>query len=81
MDCFSEIKALDIVLIYMNNDSFYCFEYIMMQDKYDDLKVGVKSTALYFGNQTNSWLGGFATVTLSSLLLAGHMDGLGMYDY
>ena len=49
----------------------------MVQDKYDDVKVGVKSTALYFGNQTQTWVTGFATVSITSLLLAGHMDGLG----
>jgi 4-hydroxybenzoate polyprenyltransferase len=51
----------------------------MVQDKDDDVKVGMKSTALYFGDQTKSWLGIFGTVTISSLILAGGMDNLGMY--
>ena len=52
---------------------------MMIQDKSDDVKVGVKSTALYFGDQTQSWLTGFAAITIASLLLAGYMDGLGIY--
>ena len=41
------------------------------QDKYDDVIVGVKSTALKFGDSTKLWLSGFATSMLSSLCLAG----------
>mgnify|MGYP007069642775 FL=1 len=53
----------------------------MIQDKSDDIKVGVKSTALYFGDQTQSWLTGFAAITIGSLLLAGYMGGLGISIY
>ncbi|KAI7812807.1 4-hydroxybenzoate polyprenyltransferase, mitochondrial [Triplophysa rosa] len=41
------------------------------QDKEDDLKVGVKSTALRFGQHTKQWLGGFSVAMLSGLVLAG----------
>lgn len=47
------------------------------QDKLDDIKVGVKSTALYFGQQTKLWLSGFGVVTIISLSLAGHNGDLG----
>lgn len=41
------------------------------QDKEDDLKVGVKSTALRFGQHTKEWLSGFSVAMLSGLALAG----------
>lgn len=41
------------------------------QDKYDDILVGVKSTALMFGDNTKIWLSGFATTMISSLALTG----------
>ena len=33
--------------------------------------IGVKSTALLFGDQTKLWLTGFSAVMLSSLVLVG----------
>ena len=44
------------------------------QDKYDDVIVGVKSTALKFGSNTKGWLSGFATTMLSSLVTSGIMS-------
>ncbi|XP_057976553.1 4-hydroxybenzoate polyprenyltransferase, mitochondrial isoform X2 [Malania oleifera] len=41
------------------------------QDKEDDLKVGVKSTALRFGDSTKKWVTGFAVACISSLALCG----------
>lgn len=41
------------------------------QDKDDDLKVGVKSTALRFQENTKLWLIGFTGAMLSGLVLAG----------
>lgn len=41
------------------------------QDKEDDIKVGVKSTALRFQGQTKAWLSGFAVAMMSGLLTAG----------
>ena len=46
------------------------------QDKRDDVKVGVKSTALLFGDQTKLWLSGFAVGTIGLLQVAGHNAGL-----
>ncbi|XP_064604542.1 4-hydroxybenzoate polyprenyltransferase, mitochondrial-like isoform X2 [Liolophura sinensis] len=43
------------------------------QDKYDDMLIGVKSTALKFGDQTKPWLFGFAAVMMSGLTCTGVM--------
>ncbi|XP_033745312.1 4-hydroxybenzoate polyprenyltransferase, mitochondrial-like isoform X2 [Pecten maximus] len=43
------------------------------QDKYDDMLIGVKSTALKFGDQTKYWLSGFAAVMVSGLTTTGVM--------
>ncbi|XP_033973437.1 4-hydroxybenzoate polyprenyltransferase, mitochondrial [Trematomus bernacchii] len=41
------------------------------QDKDDDVKIGVKSTALRFQEQTKPWLSGFTVAMLSGLVVAG----------
>eukprot|EP00095_Tigriopus_kingsejongensis_P007364 maker-scaffold1571_size35388-snap-gene-0.5 protein:Tk07364 transcript:maker-scaffold1571_size35388-snap-gene-0.5-mRNA-1 annotation:"4-hydroxybenzoate mitochondrial" len=41
------------------------------QDKYDDLVLGIKSTALKFGDHTKQWLTAFSTAMISSLVLSG----------
>ncbi|XP_063436044.1 4-hydroxybenzoate polyprenyltransferase, mitochondrial-like [Mytilus trossulus] len=41
------------------------------QDKYDDMLIGVKSTALKFGDKTKHWLTGFGTVMIGGLTLTG----------
>ncbi|CAM6125345.1 unnamed protein product [Calypogeia fissa] len=51
------------------------------QDKEDDVKVGVKSTALRFGNETRTWLTGFSTGCVTFLTLAGYNCGLGWPFY
>ncbi|XP_068645653.1 4-hydroxybenzoate polyprenyltransferase, mitochondrial-like isoform X1 [Aristolochia californica] len=42
------------------------------QDKEDDLRVGIKSTALRFGNHTKHWITGFGIGCISSLGLSGY---------
>ncbi|KAK4437210.1 4-hydroxybenzoate polyprenyltransferase, mitochondrial [Sesamum alatum] len=42
------------------------------QDKEDDLRVGVKSTALRFGNSTKEWVTGFGIACIGSLALSGY---------
>ncbi|XP_078446074.1 polyprenyltransferase 1 isoform X2 [Wolffia australiana] len=42
------------------------------QDKEDDLKVGVKSTALRFGDLTKNWITGFGAACITSLALSGY---------
>ncbi|VDK18674.1 unnamed protein product [Anisakis simplex] len=41
------------------------------EDKEDDRLVGVKSTALLFGDRTKYWLSGFGTVMISGLTCTG----------
>ncbi|XP_029365772.1 4-hydroxybenzoate polyprenyltransferase, mitochondrial [Echeneis naucrates] len=41
------------------------------QDKDDDIKVGVKSTALRFQEQTKPWLSGFTVAMMSGLAVSG----------
>lgn len=41
------------------------------QDKVDDALLGVKSTALRFGERTKPWLTGFSTAMLANLVLVG----------
>jgi 4-hydroxybenzoate polyprenyltransferase len=48
------------------------------QDKKDDIMVGVKSTALLFGDKTKRWLSGFAAGSVSGLALAGYGAGMGL---
>ncbi|XP_060069567.1 4-hydroxybenzoate polyprenyltransferase, mitochondrial-like isoform X2 [Ylistrum balloti] len=43
------------------------------QDKYDDMLIGIKSTALKFGDQSKYWLSGFATTMVGGLVTTGVM--------
>ncbi len=47
------------------------------QDKEDDLLIGVKSTAIFFGEATHSWLSMFFGAALIFTALAGAFAGLG----
>ncbi|CAN4088271.1 unnamed protein product [Withania somnifera] len=51
------------------------------QDKEDDLKVGVKSTALRFGGSTKEWISGFGLACISSLALSGVNANIGWPYY
>ncbi|KAF9586221.1 Para-hydroxybenzoate--polyprenyltransferase, mitochondrial precursor (PHB:polyprenyltransferase) [Lunasporangiospora selenospora] len=51
------------------------------QDKRDDVKVGVKSTALRFGEKTPEFLAAFSTGMVSMLALAGYMNDQGPLFY
>jgi 4-hydroxybenzoate polyprenyltransferase len=46
------------------------------QDKEDDLAIGIKSTALRFGDQTKTWVAGFYVLFMLGLIAAGVMAGL-----
>ncbi|KDO52776.1 hypothetical protein CISIN_1g0196261mg, partial [Citrus sinensis] len=48
-------------------------------DKEDDLKVGVKSTALRFGDSSKEWTTGFGIACISSLALSGYNADIGIY--
>lgn len=49
-----------------------------LQDKRDDALVGVKSTALLFGDRTKQWSTGFAVTQTLGMLLAGQAAGCGL---
>ncbi|KAJ7969783.1 4-hydroxybenzoate polyprenyltransferase, mitochondrial [Quillaja saponaria] len=51
------------------------------QDKDDDLRVGVKSTALRFGDSTKKWITGFGIACISGLGLSGFNDDIGWPYY
>ncbi|GBG60495.1 hypothetical protein CBR_g5669 [Chara braunii] len=51
------------------------------QDKFDDERVGVKSTALQFGEATPMWLTGFSGATIGGLICVGKIAGLGWGFY
>ncbi|KAF3790817.1 4-hydroxybenzoate octaprenyltransferase [Nymphaea thermarum] len=50
-------------------------------DKKDDVKAGVKSVALMFGESTMSWISGFGVATITFFLLTGYTAGLGWPYY
>ncbi|EOX99372.1 hypothetical protein SCA6_007050 [Theobroma cacao] len=51
------------------------------QDKEDDIKVGVKSTALKFGDSSKEWTTAFAIACISSLALSGYNAEIGWPYY
>ncbi|GFY65467.1 4-hydroxybenzoate polyprenyltransferase, mitochondrial [Trichonephila inaurata madagascariensis] len=51
------------------------------QDKKDDEKLGMKSTALYFGDTTKSWLKRFYLISLMTWLYAGILSSLNNIFY
>ncbi len=55
--------------------------YYAMVDREDDLKVGVKSTAILFGEADLFVIGGLQVLMLGSLLLIGKMASLGLWFY
>eukprot|EP00775_Hariotina_reticulata_P012328 gene12328-12463_t len=61
------VAAVNWTLVY---DTIYA-----CQDRKDDALVGVKSTALLFGNKTKQWLTGFAVLQACGLWAAGSAAG------
>lgn len=51
------------------------------QDKKDDVKAGIKSTAVLFGDDTKSYLTFFATVLMINLITAGALNRQGPAFY
>ncbi|XP_020694785.2 4-hydroxybenzoate polyprenyltransferase, mitochondrial isoform X1 [Dendrobium catenatum] len=51
------------------------------QDKEDDLKVGVKSTALRFGSSTKGWISGFGAACITCLAVSGYNAELALPYY
>lgn len=63
-----------VVLWTVAYDTFYA-----MVDREDDLKIGVKSTAILFGEMDRFMTGCLQVLCLFALLLAGQRFGLGRY--
>lgn len=57
-------------------DTFYA-----MVDRDDDLKIGVKSTAILFGESDRQIVGVLQGLVIGGLLLVGQLAGLGVYYY
>lgn len=55
------------------SENVLCFVSLLNQDKSDDIRIGVKSTALRFGNQTKLWLAGPTAFMFGNLALSGYM--------
>lgn len=54
-------KLIFIILLFL-------FE---LQDKMDDVIIGIKSTALKFGDKSKIYLSGFSTVMITGLIASG----------
>ncbi|MFZ2289362.1 MAG: 4-hydroxybenzoate octaprenyltransferase [Halopseudomonas yangmingensis] len=77
----AEALPTSLWLVYMANLLWtvaYDTEYAMC-DREDDLKIGVKSTAILFGDADRLIIGILQGLTLLCLLLAGRHFGLGLY--
>jgi len=57
-------------------DTFYA-----MVDREDDLKLGVKSTAILFGDADLFIIGGLQVLMLTALIFIGNMAGLGLWYF
>ena len=51
------------------------------QDKRDDVRAGVKSTALRFGGSSKHWIGGFLALTVIGLVAAFGLAGAAAWSY
>jgi 4-hydroxybenzoate polyprenyltransferase len=52
-----------------------------VQDKADDVNVGIRSTALLFGEQTRPVLSALSVSSISLLAMAGHLNASGLSYY
>lgn len=55
--------------------------YYAMVDRDDDVKIGVKSTAILFGTADRLVIGALQILVLGGLVLIGRLAGLGLYFY
>ena len=70
------VLYLAVILWALVYDTMYA-----MVDKDDDLKIGVKSTAILFGDYDRHIMGGLQIVILALLILVGQMKALGEIYY
>lgn len=61
--------------------ALFVFRFFIAQDKIDDATVGIRSTALLFGENTRSILFGLSASSTSLLALAGYMNTAGIPFY
>jgi 4-hydroxybenzoate polyprenyltransferase len=75
--------TLTPILILMANLFWACgYDTIYaMMDMEDDIKVGVKSTAVFFGSKSHLAIGGFFTLVIFFLLLVGQKTNMGVPYY
>lgn len=59
----------------------YLVYLLIFQDKVDDVLLGIKSTAIKFGDNTKLWLSGFGTSMVGGLVLSGMSCGIGWPYY
>lgn len=79
MGSISDWHSLSIVLPLYFGGVFWTLHYdtiYALQDRLDDVKVGIKSSALALGNRPKWGLAVFALVSMALLFLAGYNDGL-----
>ncbi len=70
------IMYLTVALWAIVYDTMYA-----MVDKEDDLKIGVKSTAILFGNKEREIIALLQLSVLSLLVIIGHLQQLGVFYY
>jgi len=75
--------SLEAVLLYIGG-VFWTLGYDTIyahQDKTDDILIGVKSTALKFGENTHAWVFIFYGMATGFFILAGYLTGLHAFYY
>ena len=70
------IMYLAVMLWALVYDTMYA-----MVDKEDDLKIGVKSTAILFGDKDREIMAGLQLVIIALLIVIGHSQQLGAFYY
>jgi 4-hydroxybenzoate polyprenyltransferase len=70
------IMYLAVMLWALVYDTMYA-----MVDKEDDLKIGVKSTAILFGDKDREIMAGLQLIIITLLIIIGQMQQLGVFYY
>ena len=70
------LLLLAVILWAVAYDTMYA-----MVDRDDDIKIGVKSTAILFGDADKVWIGVFQSLVLIVLLIVGYQTTLGPWYY
>ena len=70
------IMYLAVMLWALVYDTMYA-----MVDKEDDLKIGVKSTAILFGDKDREIMAGLQLIIIALLIVIGQMQQLGVFYY